>query len=76
MSTIDDFISRRNDIQFRAENISEEAASQIWQRMGAANRHIHRVTAGELELTPAVAREIDKCLRNADDWLAGRAQAN
>lgn len=67
---IDHYISRRNEIQLRAENISEEAGRQMWQRLGVANRHIDRVLTGQLPLTPSVAGEIERCLDACDHSLA------
>jgi len=61
--TIDDYIEQRNAIQFKAELISEEAAAARWIELGVANRHIERVLAGEMQLTPAVEYEIADCLR-------------
>jgi len=63
--TIDDYVAKRNEIQLEAENIGDDAAAKMWSRLGVANRHIERVVSGRLELTPAVAAEIERCFEYA-----------
>ncbi|MDE1871811.1 MAG: hypothetical protein KGI06_06255 [Candidatus Micrarchaeota archaeon] len=65
VSTIDDYIERRNAIQLRAENRSKEAADRTWIELGVANRHIQRVLDGVLKL-PMVEVEIEKCLTRVE----------
>lgn len=65
MSTIDDYIERRNAIQLCAENRSKEEADRIWVELGVANRHIQRVLDGVLKLS-MVEGEIEKCLTRVE----------
>lgn len=65
MSTIDDYIERRNAIQLRAENRSKEAADRTWVELGVANRHITRVIEGIFPLR-LVEDEIEKCLTRVE----------
>ena len=63
--TIDDYITRRNEIQLASEEVSEERAQACWASLGIANRHIERVLAGRLPFSLAVEKEIRECLTRA-----------
>ena len=63
---IDDYIKRRNDLQLKAEDVSEEAAQRCWTELGVANRHIERVLNGTLPLH-VVESEIERCLQRVTD---------
>ena len=66
---IDRYIQRRNDIQLMAETEGDGLARECWTRLGVANRHIRRVLAGVLPLTPGLVYEIDSCLQETAQWL-------
>lgn len=67
MNEIDEFINRRNQIQFRAEDLGK--GDECWQMLGIANRHIDRLLDAELPLTQAVQSEIENCLNRAEKQL-------
>lgn len=67
MRGIDEVVNARNEIQFRAEDISEEVAKHCWSELGVANRHIERLISGELKFSPAVAAEIQKSFERANE---------
>jgi len=69
MTTIDDYVEARNNIQIQAENVNIAVANECWLRLGLANRHIHRVIYGELPLVPGVEDEIKRCLVETSMWL-------
>lgn len=75
MKSINEYITRRNDIALRAERSSEEIGNLAWTKLGPANRHISRVVAGEMEFVPAVADEIEANLAATDEWLTRQEQA-
>jgi len=58
---IDLLISRRNDLQFQAENINEVTAEKCWTLLGVANRHIERLVGKTLPFSNSIKFEVEKC---------------
>lgn len=62
MDDFDRIVERRNAIQLEAEDAG--CGTDMWLRLGIANRHIKRVVEGKLKLHHVVS-EIEACFRRA-----------
>lgn len=67
--TIEGYESRIGELSVRAISRGEVKFDQVDAELGVAHRHLARIRAGVLTLTPGVIREIEQSFARAEKAL-------